>query len=226
LEETDKSGVFGKPKPIYGTLLRGELDRCTESFPMSLFPPTKHPLVHLCYWYLRILVTLRAPDFGPLDLLDPTMNMVTQLTQNAGLVSPLNSHFTMLATLVLLDLTQHQSTRGDAESGLKSLLENRVAPSNWDAAIREIIAKRDQTFVSATIPNITAAESTQAAVAAQGLQHLADLATSRDVTTSDDRKEDESSVSGPIGSRFKRYQSLQELIREGYLNAFAGDAAR
>lgn len=163
------------------------------------------------------------------------MHTITQLLQNTGLISPLTSRFTTLATLALLELTNPENSqldediRREAESGLRSLFDNRIAPSTWDPAIRDTIAKREQqSILSAPVTSMTAAESKQAAVAAQGLQHLADLATrpGRDTKTGDEMNQGEVSTSGSTGARFKQQQPLRELIRDGYLSAFTRDAAR
>jgi hypothetical protein len=133
----------------------------------------------------------------------------------------------MLAALALLELTEHDSTRDEAEKGLHAMVESSIAPSTWDAAIREIVARRKKwdSNVVAPVNKLSTAESEQAAVAAQGLQHLADLATSRDIPTGDERKEEEKTSSGPAVARFTRHQPLRELIRDGYLSTFS-EAAR
>lgn len=228
--ETTNNSPFGiSEKPFYGTLLKGELDRCSESFPVSVSSPSNVPLVHILYWHLRILVNLKIQDYDPYDLLAPAMRTVAELTHNTGLISPLTSHCTMLVALALLELTEYDSTREDAEKGLNALLETAIAPSTWDAAIRDLIARRkkwDSTVVApVAITKLSTAESEQAAVAAQGLQHLADLATSRDIPTGDERKDEEKTSSGPTAARFKRHQPLRELIRDGYLSAF-GETGR
>jgi hypothetical protein len=181
----------------------------------------------MLYWHLRILVNLKIQDYEPYDLLIPVMRSVTHLTHHAGLISPLTSHCTMISALALLELTEYDNTKDEAEKGLTALLDNAIAPSSWDAAIRDMIARRKKQIsgVVAPVAKLTTAESEQAAVAAQGLQHLADLATSRDIPTGDERKEEEKTSSGPAGARFKRPHPLRELIRDGYLSAF-GEVAR
>ena len=225
--------ALGVPPPIVGTLLRGELERCRESFPASFFPSSNAPLIHLCYWYLRILMELRLPESEPSDLLVPARHIVTQLMHNTGLVSPLTHHFTALAAMTLVDLTAHENTRDEAENGLKSLLENRIAPSGWDASIREMITKKQHSNPSGGAGSVVRPKTTDsqhALTASQGLQRLADLATAteegRDVSTGEGRKEGEKSSTGPVGSHFQRFHDLKESIRSGYLGAFGGESGR
>lgn len=209
-------------RPFYGILLKGELDRCYESFPGSFLQSSDGLLVRLCYTHLSTLIALKLSDSGPFDVLFHTKNTVAQITHNAGFSSPLTSHFTMLATLALIDLTESESTRDEAEKGLQTLLEKQIAPSTWDAAVRAVIARKLErdSSAAASSAKLSMAESEQAAVAAQGLQHLADLATSRDVPPGDERKEDERVSSGLSGGHLKRSQPLREIIRDGYLSAF------
>ena len=207
---------------ILGTLLRGELERLRESFPSSFFPPSKSPLIHLCYWYLRILMAMRLPESEPQDLLDPAMNIVTQLKNNAGLISPLTHHATAFAAAALIELAGYEHTRQEAESGLTALLESRIAPSGWDASIRTLIVNCKNPGPSAGAGGAVGAKtSTSQHAAIQGLQHLADLATATEEgrtegSTSEGRME---STGGQI---FQRFHDLRELVRIGYLSKLGG----
>jgi hypothetical protein len=210
---------------LLGTLLRGELERLRESFPSSFFPPSNYPLIHLCYWYLRILMAMRLPESEPQDLLDPGMNIVTQLKNNAGLVSPLTHHATAFAAAALIELTGYEHTRQEADTGLTSLLESRIAPSGWDASIRTLIVNSKIPGPSAGASGAVGAKtgtSQHADIAIQSLQRLADVATAtEESSTSEGRKE---STSGQI---FQRFHDLRELLRIGYLSRLGGgDAAR
>lgn len=210
------------PRPFYGILLKGELDRCYESFPAAFLQSSDALLVHLCYWHLRILIALKLSDAEPFDIYVPTKHTITQLTHNTAFNSPLTSHFTMLATLALIDLTESESTREEAGKELQALLDKAVAPSTWDAAIRAVIVRKMERDINAaaSLAKSSMAESEQAAVAAQGLQHLADLATSRDIPNPGDERKEEAS-SGPAGARLHRPQPLREIIRDGYLGVFS-----
>ena len=229
---TDLPTLSVPAAPVVGLLLRGELERCRESFPLSIFPPSKAPIVHLCYWQLRIHTGLRHPDSEPYeDLLVPAMHIVTQLTYNTGFVSPMTHQATALAMFTLLELTGYEKTKEEAESGLKSLLENRIAPSGWDAAIRDMIVKKRQSGAGAAVATQTAGNtSEQALTASQGLQRLADLATATeegraDVTTGDSTKENEK-IATNATSPFQYFHNLRALVSSGYLNALSSDSVR
>ena len=223
---------------ILGTLLRGELERLRESFPASFFPPSKSPLIHLCYWYLRILMAMRLPESEPQDLLDPAMNIVTQLKSNAGLISPLTHHATAFAAAALIELAGYEPTRQEAEGGLTSLLESRIAPSGWDASIRALIVNSKNPGPPSagggggggSTKTTGTSTSTSQHAAIQGLQHLADLATATTTTTTTGdsttgegggRRESAGSTTAGGGQMFQRFPDLRELVRVGYLSRLA-----
>ncbi|TAQ89346.1 hypothetical protein B7494_g2339 [Chlorociboria aeruginascens] len=215
---TDLPSLSIPPTSIVSTLLRGELERCRESFPRKFFPPSNAPIIHLCYWYLRILVELRLFESEPYDLLIPARHIVTQLTLNTSLVNPLTPHATVLAALTLIELLTADSTKEEAENGLNLLLESRIAPSGVDAAVKDLITKRlrSRRATSASNPSHTAA-SQHILTASQGLQRLADLATAeegRANTSSDDRMEIETNV----GATSPVYQSIRQMVKGGYMN--------
>jgi hypothetical protein len=165
------------------------------------------------------------------ELLSPAMNLVTQLIHNSNLNSPLTYYSTTLTALTLNELREYDDTRPEAESGLKSLLESRIAPSSWDTAVREFIANK-KAQPAGTLPSSSTTESKHSLTASQGLQHLAELATAtegRDISTTEGRKESEmSSTSAPEGAISQRYHDLRQLVKSGYLSAFllGGDSAR
>ena len=166
------------------------------------------------------------------ELLGPAMNLVTQLIHNSNLNSPLTYYSTTLAALALSELREYEDTRPEAESGLKSLLESRIAPSSWDTAVREFIANKN-VQPAGPLPGSSTTESKHSLTASQGLQHLAELATAteegRDISTTEGRKESEkSSTSVPEGATSQRYHELRQLVKGGYLSAFilGGDSAR
>lgn len=195
--------------------------------PSTLFPPAKSPLVHLCYWYLRIVLDLNQANTEPSNLLTPAIHIVTQLTHNSSLITPLTHHSTVLATLTLIKLTEYDSTRAEAEGGLKSLMENRIAPSAWDSTIRDMISNRKQVAI-ATLAGT--AESQHASTAAQGLQHLAELATaneeSRDVSMGESRSEGEKFAAKSSGTHNQLHQDLRDTVKNGYLRLLTGESGR
>jgi Fungal specific transcription factor domain len=212
------------PFAILGTFLRGELERWREVLPESL---SNSPLIHLCYWYLRISVELKQADSDSSSLLSSAIKIVTQLTHNPSLVTPLTYHSTVMATLTLIKLAEYDSTKVEAESGLKGLMENRIAPSAWDSTVRDMINNRKQAGVAALT---SSAESKHASTAAQGLQHLAELATAneegRDVAMGESRNEGESFAANSAGVHHQFHQSLQEIVKNGYLRVLSGESGR
>lgn len=203
-------------------LLRGELERCRESFPLTFFPPSKSPLIHLCYWYLRILQELQRDPSETDEVMIPALHIVTQLTHNASFVSPLTHHATALVAWTLIEFTGYDKTKETAEGGLRALVENHIAPSGWDATIRDLIVSK---LASSTASG--SAESQHALTASQGLQRLADLATATeedraDATTAEIRKESEPANPAPAGTRFaERLQNLRDLVIKGYMSALS-----
>jgi len=202
--------------------LRGEMERWRESLPPSLFPPSNSPLIHLCYWYIRILYELRLPESEPQELLAAAGQIATQLTHSANLTSPLTYHSTALAAITLIELTNHEGTKEKAEKSLLLLLQNRIAHSGWDEAIRELINKKQSS--SAALPIMT--ESQHALTASQGLQRLADLATAteegRENTASETKKEGEKIITAAPSPALQRYPQLRATIRIGYLSHVLG----
>lgn len=222
LEPVDSASYKSVPPAVYGMLFRGELERCREAFPESFFPPSNAPVIHLVYWFLRIMVELKVPTSELEDVLDPAMHIVTQLTHNSSLMSPLTHHATALAALTLIDLLGYEKTKDSAEAGLKALVENHIAPSGWDTAIRDLIINKLSRGASA---GAGAAESQHALTASQGLQRLADLATATegdlvDAAAVESRKDVDQANTGPVGSLTDGLKSLKGSVNKGYLSGF------
>ncbi|CZT07565.1 related to RGT1 Regulator of glucose-induced genes [Rhynchosporium agropyri] len=234
LAPTDLPNLSIPRDAVYGTLLRGELERFRESLPASALQPSNAPLLHMCYWHLRILVGLTLATLEPIELKGIALNNLSQIISNSGLVSPLTYQCTTLVALALLDLTEYEVTRDEAEEALRTLiLEARNAPSTWDAAVRVLIAQRYQPASNSAPPfNLSTAETKHASVASQSLQRLADLATAteegRNVTVSEEVKEGETAQNilnpnpkpSPAGSSFDTFHKLRELVKSGYLSVF------
>ncbi len=140
-----------------------------------IFPAGRtDPVLHLAYWHVRLLSELLSPDRKqrPLNILQATKNMIGILTGNHDLLSPITHHFGTLATLGLAELRRFDETRDDATKLAKDVLDYSIAPSPWNAAVREKLA--------AQLRQATAAAAVGAATTSQNLQRLADLATAVD----------------------------------------------
>ncbi len=213
--------------PVYGVVLRGELERFRESLPASFLQQSIAPLIHLCYWHVRILVELTLAESEPSDLLTAAKSMIDILKQNPGYVTPITYHCTLLATLALIELVDYESARAEAENLLKFLLDSPLAPSTWDTVMRAFISStKPRAIPTASISSSkTIADSKHALTASQGLQHLADLATAAEGDASVVR-EVEKGISGPAGAKFQRYHHLRETVKNGYLSVFSGESGR
>lgn len=202
-------------------ILRGEVERCRETFPSTFFPPSNAPVIHLCYCYMRILVELKASPADPEVILGPAMRIVALLTHNTSFMSPLTHYATILAALTLIELTNFESTKDSAEGSLRDLLENHIAPSGWDVAVRDMIVSKRNQISSA---GAGSAESQHALTASQGLQRLADLATATegdraDAAAVEGRKEGEQANPTPGGAPLiERLSGLKDLVVNGYMS--------
>ncbi|KAE8453456.1 hypothetical protein EG329_010317 [Mollisiaceae sp. DMI_Dod_QoI] len=232
----DQPTLSFNPGP-YGRVNRGELEKFRESLPDTVFPPSQAPVLHICYWHVRILIELNLMDSEPKEMLDAVLNLLTQLIHN-GVLSPLIHYCTILCALALIELLEYEDSREKADAGLKVLLDNRKPLSSWDAAVRDLISNQLQRPPNAPL-GMSTAESQHASVASQSLQRLADLATAteagRDVAGGEERKEGDdkgASASAPVpagpAKHFKYYANLRRLVRNGILYALpiGGESAR
>lgn len=228
IAQSDLPALSVPPSQLVATLLRGELERWRESLPDSILSPSSSPLLHLCYWSTRILLELRRPDSEPQELLEHAIRIGTQLVNNSNLVTPLTYHATILATLALVELNGHSATRKEAEEGLKSILESRIAPSSCDISVRTLISKKSRPLtglgMNATTANAT--EGQHDATSSQNLQRLADLATATegvmDATANEGTKEVDNSHTITPSDSPALYQNLRKTIHEGYITAILG----
>lgn len=136
-------------------------------------PPDVEPVLHLAYWHCRLLAFLFMPSSLLTDVSWAVRESVGLLTTHSQMISPLNHHFTSLVALCLIELAKLEASREEATQLLNRLLEANIAPSNWDEQIRVKI--RDALRPSTS----SAAEAT----ASRSLQHLADLATATENST-------------------------------------------
>lgn len=137
-------------------------------------PSDVEPVLHLAYWHCRLLAFLFMPSSLLTDVSWAVRESVSLLTTHSQMISPLNHHFTSLVTLCLIELAKLEASRDEANQLLNRLLEANIAPSNWDEQIRVKIREALRPSTS------SAAEAT----ASRSLQHLADLATATENSTS------------------------------------------
>lgn len=191
-------------------------------FPTNI-PPNIEPILHLAYWHCRMLAFLFMPSALIADVTWAVKESVRLLTAHHQMISPLNHHFTSLATICLMEMAKIDASRDEAVRLLNELLEANIAPSSWDDVIRAKIRS------ALRLPTNSTAEAT----ASQSLQHLADLATAAETPATGSNN----SVVGPTTPahemsdeipKFRTSDNYEDLgfdptpiLRAGYLNAIA-----
>lgn len=174
----------------------------------------------MCWWYLSICVEVEWPVAELKKLSRAAQNIVFELAKNCTYEGPLTHHFIIMGAYALTKLMEHEKTREIAEDGLNLLLTHDIAPSVWNMAVRQMITNRKQAgFTSLSI-------SEESKVAAQGLRHLAELATAdgegREVNLDESRTTEE-----PADSVKKQiFQDLRGIIHNGYIKTLKKDSAR
>lgn len=201
---TDRNAQGANLLPVIKTLLDGELQRYRETMSDSL-TRNSAPIVFLTFWHLRLLMksSLQTTDDAEraelINQATPCVSVLAEVRHR----SPLDHHFSGLAVMVLRELHGIESTREEAERNLKIMLDIHSSATNWNAAVRESINR--------TLSN---SANSHATTAAQGLQHLADLATAGEAgiaeVAADLRPE---SVAGPAPSI-----DVGSIARGGFLN--------
>lgn len=120
-----------------------------------------------------------TPGTDPLELLEPAAQNLSVLAATPLLASPLLQHFMTLASITLIELLDHESTRDESDRALKSLLDSPPRSAGvWEKSLRDLALKRIGAMSPVTVP--APVPSAAALTASQGLQHLADLATAGD----------------------------------------------
>ncbi|KAI1374473.1 hypothetical protein F4677DRAFT_170467 [Hypoxylon crocopeplum] len=193
--------------PILSSFFNLSIELFREVLPQSI-TPSSHPILHMVYWHCRLLAYLFQTNAKSTDILWPCKEAVGLLLTHTQLLSPLNHHFFCLTALSLVELVKVEKTRDEATSLLRQLLDSNLAPSTWDAIIRDRIAEHIR-------------PSTAQAAANQSLQHLADLATATETDATKPEKN-----SDPVLLRTSdNYSDVgfdpRALTRGGYLNVLA-----
>ncbi|KAI2780375.1 hypothetical protein F4815DRAFT_470015 [Daldinia loculata] len=193
--------------PILSSFFNLSIELFREILPQSI-TPASHPVLHMVYWHCRLLAYLFQTNAKSSDILWPCKETVGLLLTNTQLLTPLNHHFFCLVALSLLELAKVEKTRDEATSLLRQLLDSNLAPSTWDAVIRDRISEHIR-------------PSTAQDAANQSLQHLADLATA---TESEAPKQEKSSDLASLRTN-DNYSDIgfdpRILTRGGYLNVLA-----
>ncbi|KAI1770354.1 hypothetical protein F4818DRAFT_268040 [Hypoxylon cercidicola] len=193
--------------PILSSFFNLSIELFREVLPQSITPST-HPILHMVYWHCRLLAYLFQTNANSSDILWPCKETVGLLLTNTQLLSPLNHHFFCLTALSLVELVRVEKTREEATFLLRQLLDSNLAPSTWDAVIRDHISEHIR-------------PSTAQATANQSLQHLADLATATEI----DAARLEKSLDHTSLRTSDNYSDVgfdpRKLTQAGYLNALA-----
>ncbi|TEY40873.1 hypothetical protein BOTCAL_0416g00050 [Botryotinia calthae] len=197
---------------LHSRLLKTQLELVRHELSNSGITPIDSPVLHINYWcaYLLILL-LQEPQEDADEQMRATHYIISQLSFNPDLKSPLVNYYRCFAALALPNLLQIETTKKEAESTLKTILEGRLASSPWDKVTREFLinnlgAQRRGSIglsqsqsqsqgaqqVTSAVVNAKADDNQHMITAAnQGLQRLADLATAE----TEDRVEVSSGVS-------------------------------
>ncbi|KAH6842787.1 hypothetical protein B0I37DRAFT_203708 [Chaetomium sp. MPI-CAGE-AT-0009] len=134
---------------------------------------SKHPALYSTYWLLRLVSELLSPDEmqRPSNILQATRNLTGLLAANHDVFSPITHYFAAAAAVGLIELHRFSWTRNEAIRLTNEVLNYNIAPSAWNAAVRDKLS-----HYQARLPSAAGGPSDTAA-GGQNLQQLADLAT-------------------------------------------------
>lgn len=186
--------------------------------------PTTHPLVHLTFWYTRVIFEMAklVPPYN--DPAAATLfswcvrNLVHSLVNGTQYSTPLFHHFGCLASLALCELNKVPAAREEAANLAGEILQANIAAGVWTDSIRSL-AEDVKGFPGG-------GDHTDArAAAGQGLRHLADLATTGLAAVGDkpetsaaaDEGPGQSAAVEPTGSKFNPFS----ILECGYLGSIS-----
>ncbi|ESZ89727.1 hypothetical protein SBOR_9890 [Sclerotinia borealis F-4128] len=180
---------------LHTRLLRTQLELWCRDFSKSGITPIESPVLHITYWSAYLLILLHTPQEDRDEQVRAAHYIVSQLSFNSDMRSPLTHHYKCFAALALPNLLRFEVTKKAAEDILKTFLEGRLAASAWDASIRDFVIKNigaqrrssgsqgqgplvaQQTTGGSSVNAKVDDNQHMIAAANQGLQRLADLAT-------------------------------------------------
>jgi hypothetical protein len=185
--------------------LHAGLDVWRMSVPESA-TSTSHTVQFLAYWYCRLMgYLLLPPDFPsrPAQVLWALRELVQLLASDPRAAPPLAQYLVALAALCAAALTRVEVTRAQATEALSELMDLAAAVPAWEEPVAAAVKQK---------MSVSAAAGVAAATASQGLQRLAELATSEKAEAEDTGSDSfEDAVLG-----------LRRMLRDGYLNFIGG----
>lgn len=168
--------------PIISLTLMGEVDRFRESVDHLLHQAPN--LIHLSYWYAKLLILRLTSSTTPHQLLGPATRMASILNSVHTTITPLNHHFAALSAHTLMQLCNVEETRVAAEKGVEDIVQalnarrglmSREDSTGWDSAIRDLVNRKG--------PPVGSLLGERGGAGIAPLQHLADVASHRRAET-------------------------------------------
>jgi hypothetical protein len=172
--------------------------------------PNSHPIVYLAYWHVRLLTYLFWPSAFARDIMWACQESAGILFAKPETVSPFSQHFMALTGLCATELSKSDTVGDGARSLVERLLTSPVPHSGWNAAIRATLEQKRRH---------TAEPEVRGTIGDRGLQHLADLATTKTAG------KPESALDEFALRKADDYQDAgfdpRPMLRQGYLNCIA-----
>lgn len=153
--------------PCMAAILTDYIENYREDLPAHI-DAAAYPMIHLAYWHCRLLVTLLTPGVSSKEILWPTKELAHLLSVSTELKSPLMNHFVSLAAMALRELATSDVMHDEVLAIVQDITE-KPSGGHWDP-VRERLGELLRA-PSSPGPD---------ALAIQGLQHLADLATAHE----------------------------------------------